>query len=485
MKRIKYLLFFLLPFVFAAGCINGQAVFSLNKDGSGKVSVEGLFDYPLYCEQTGDYAAADIFFIEQIKTMVSSGGFEAWSDVNWKFLDDGRCYFKGTVYFSDVNEVDFFVGSAATGIKLEFARRLDKKPTIELKLRDDFHLDSQIKKLPAAIFKPFNMNFIVSAPAEIEGCETFQRIDNQTVTFVFSGGQWLSDLRNNTIKAALTSDGNDLFDYKTEVGRAKKDYAEILKRVETAYQKASAAKDSGSDSAKDLLNTRFNQALVAEGQGNFKKAITLYNYVLKNSDANEKSTAGAEYQIGVCLFRMKQLRQAAAQFESVIKKYPQSPIALKSEKMLAGIRDELSRRKTEEKTKVFVADTIPKLYAEDVDSNTASIKITFSQPMKPAEQFYSSFAPADFPAAAGKPAFDSTGIEWTLPVKLEAGKVYALAVNCGDAAKNIKNFQTGFQSVSGQMCEKFVLVFATSQTDPNAEPVAIDTNFIERCEKTK
>jgi hypothetical protein len=153
--------------------------------------------------------------------------------------------------------------------------------------------------------------------------------------------------------------------------------------------------------------------------------------------------------------------------------------------MLADISLAESRKKAEEKAKVFVVDTIPKLYAEDVDPNTASIKITFSEPMKKTGWFYSSFAPADFPAAAGKPAFDSTGSEWTLPVALEAGKIYAVAVNCGDDAKLIKNFQTGFQSVSGQMCEKFVFVFATSQADPNAEPITIDDEFIERCEKAK
>ncbi|MHB0945916.1 MAG: tetratricopeptide repeat protein [Sedimentisphaerales bacterium] len=487
MKRIKYLLFLLLPFVFAAGCINGQAVFSLNKDGSGKVSIEGLFDYPAYCLLTDeDCADGEKFFVEQLKTMVSSGGLAAWSGVNWKVLDDGRCYFKGTAYFSDINKVDFFIGSAKTGIKLEFARRSDAKPTVELKLQDNFQLDPQIRKLPADIFKTVSMNFVAAMPGEIENSENFQRLDNKTVMFVFSGGQWLSYLRNNIVQATLTSDGNDSFDYKTEIAGAKKDYAEILKRIETACRKAYAAKDSNSIfNSKDLsLNVRLREGFAAQEQGNFKRAVKIYEYIIKNGRADEKSSAGAAYQIGVCLHKMGRGELAIKQFEAVIKKYPQSPAALKSEKMLADIRLAESRKKAEEKAKVFVVDTIPKLYAEDVDPNTASIKITFSEPMKKTGWFYSSFAPADFPAAAGKPAFDSAGSEWTLPVALEAGKIYAVAVNCGDDAKLIKNFQTGFQSVSGQMCEKFVLVFATLQTDPNAEPVMIDDEFIERCKKT-
>ncbi|MFA6187129.1 MAG: tetratricopeptide repeat protein [Phycisphaerae bacterium] len=486
MGRIKYLLFLILPFVFAAGCINGQAVLSLNKDGSGKVSIEGLFDYPAYCSQTdADCAGAEKFFVEQIKTMVSSGGFEAWSDVNWKILDDGRCYFKGTAYFNDVNEVDFFIGSAKTGIKVEFTRRWDGKSSVELKLQDNFRLDPQIKKLPSEMFKTFSMNFVAAMPGEIENSENFQRLDNQTVMFVFSGGQWLSYLRNNTIKATLTSDGNDLFDYKTEVGRAKKDYVEILKRIETAIQKEYITKDSNSVSAvKDLsIKGQLREGLAAQEQGEFERAVKIYEYVIKNGQTDEKLSAGAAYQIGVCLVEMRRSEQAIRQFESVINKYPQSPAALKSEKMLNKIRLNESRKKAEEKAKVFVSDTIPKLYAEDVDPNTASIKIMFSEPMKKTEWFYSSFDYAHLPQAMGVPAFDSAGIEWTLPIALEAGKVYAVAVNCGDASMGIKKLQIGFQSVSGQMCEKFVLVFATLQADPNAKPVTIDDEFIERCKK--
>lgn len=490
LKRIKYLLF-LLPFIFAAGCINGQAVLSLNKDGSGKVSIEGLFDYPAYCsginlEMTEDCAGAEEFFVEQIRAMVSSGGFDAWSGVNWKILDDGRCYFKGTAYFSDVNKVDFFIGSAKTGIKFEFAKRQDGKPSVELKLQDNFRLDPQIKKLPSTIFETFSMNLVAAMPGEIEESGNFQQIDNQTLMFIFSGGQWLSYFRNNTVKATLKSDGKDLFDYKSEIGIAKNDYVEILKRVETAGKKAYIAKDGNSVSAKkDLLNAWLRDGLAAEERGDFEKAVKIYEYVVKNSQTDEKISAGAAYQIGICLIKMGRSEQAISQFESVKNKYPQSPAAVKSEKMLADIRIEESRKKTEAKEKVFVVHTTPRLYAEGVDPNIASIKITFSEPMKKTGWFYSSFAPADFPASTGKPAFDSAGIEWTLPIALEAGKVYAVAVNCGDDAKSIKNFQAGFQSVSGRMCENFVLVFATSQTDPNAEPATIDEEIIKRCKKIR
>jgi hypothetical protein len=101
--------------------------------------------------------------------------------------------------------------------------------------------------------------------------------------------------------------------------------------------------------------------------------------------------------------------------------------------------------------------------------------------MKSVDWFYSSYAPAMLPVTAGSPKFDSSGLEWTLPVKLEAGKVYAIALNCGDAEKSYKNIQTGFESLSGQRCEPFILVFATA--DANNAPTLIDDKFIDRCEK--
>jgi tetratricopeptide (TPR) repeat protein len=477
MELKKYLLFLLLPCVFIAGCIRGQAVVSLNSDGSGKISVEGLFDYPLYHELSEDYDANEIFYLNQIKAMISSGGFDAWSDVDWKFLDDGRCYFKGTAYFSDINRVDFFIGAAKTGVKLQTGRRRDEKPTVELKLQNNFQLDRQFKDLPSDIFQTFSLSLVAAMPAEIEGCENFQRINKNTAMFVFTGGQWLSYLRNNTVKLALACDGNDLFDYKTEVIEAKKNYALILKRIEAALNKQYPVPAA-------LLEIRFKQGLASQEQGNFEKALKLYGYVLQNSGANKKLAADTAYQTGVCLIKIGRIEQASAQFESVINKYPQTSAALKAVKAIQDMKSPMTYREPDTNEEIiFVIDTFPKLYAENIDPNTSAVKMKFSKPMNKTLQFYSSFAPAEFPLIAGKPVFDTDGVEWILPVRLQAGKVYALAINYGDAVKNTKNLQLGFQSRAGKMCEKFVLVFATAQTDPNAEPIAIDDEFIDRCEE--
>ena len=68
-----------------------------------------------------------------------------------------------------------------------------------------------------------------------------------------------------------------------------------------------------------------------------------------------------------------------------------------------------------------------------------------------------------------------------LPVRLEPGKVYAIAFNCGDTVKDIENFSAGFRGLSGKMAKPFVLVFATADVDNM--PTGIDETLITKSEK--
>jgi tetratricopeptide (TPR) repeat protein len=485
MKRTNFLLFFALPFVFFSGCIDGNAVLSLNKDGSGEVTFEGLFDYPAYCYGMNlDCDAAQPFFLEQIKTMLSSGGFETWNQVKWKFLDDGRCYFKGTAFFSDINKIDFFAGSVKGNLKLRLSAVENKSQTFKLKLNENYKQDRFLRELPHKLFEMFRLNLIATLPGEIVRSENFQKLDNQTVMFCLTGADWIEYLENQTVMATLASNGNDLFDYKFQVSIAKKEYEKILEKIELAQKSlrdiVPAAGRENPAPSESIFNAHLRQGLVAQTQGDFEQALKIYKALVNDPNADAKFKAGADYQIGICLLQMGLKEQATAQLESVINNYPLEPSALKAVKMLQDIRSGLAYGK-EEKPETEVVDTAPRLYIEDIDPNIGSITVTFSEPMKPAGWFYSSYAPAMLPVIAGGPKFDSSGTRWTLPVRLKAGKVYAIALNCGDAEKSYKNTQTGFESLSGQRSEPFILVFATADT--NNEPTLIDDKFIEECEK--
>ncbi len=492
MKRTKYLLIFILPFVFIPGCIDGLTAFSINKDGSGMVTFEGLFDYPAYSAiVTENNLAVSPFFLEQIKTMLTSGGFEAWDDVTWKFLDDGRCYFKGTAYFKDINKTDFFFGSAESNFKILFDRRQQEKPTLELKC-------SAQETIPPELFETVRVSLVVTLPGNIERAENFELLDPQTATFVFDGkdlpkiqpGNNLSEYFRNkgTIKLVLASAGKDLFDYQTQVLKAQKEYKKILENIQIAQMAENTVEENSLDSELNLrkhLNAQLRSGLLAQGQKNFERAIKIYENIIDNAMADKKYKSRASYQIGMCLFESHLREQAVEQFEFILDNYPlQRAAVLKSLKMLQDIdAGKIAKEKQEKEPdpEPFVVDETPGLYAEDVNSSADSITIVFSEPMKKTEWFYSSFSPALMPKATGAPVFDEAGLEWTLPVKLKPGKIYAIAVNCGDAAKSIKNLQTSFRSVSGQKCGSFILVFATA--DAQQEPTLIDDKLIERCEE--
>ncbi len=509
MKKTKYLLIIALPLIFAAGCIDGVAVLSINKDGSGKVTFEGLFDYAAYCAVADtNCAVVGPFFLSQIKKMLTSGGFVAWNEVTWRLLDDGKCYFKGTAYFRDINKTDFFIGSVKSNLKIFF--NSEEEPVLELKYSPDGAIpeNQRMESLPPSLFTTLNMSLVVTLPANIKETENFELLDPQTAMFVLEGrdlaeaaerGRLSEYFRNKgAIRLVLTSAGEDLFDYQSQVQYAQNEFEKILKRVQItqAAQNSESRFDEGSrnvnvndklpaekSNLKNEFNARIRQGLMAEVQGDFNEALKIYKNITDDANADEKYRAAAGYQTGVCLLKMGDKEKAIEQFEYVIGSYPlERTAALKSVKMLQNIRSGKTDKKTQEQKQIpFVVDTIPELYSEDVDPNVEAVKIVFSEPMKKTDWFYSSFAPAMLPDSAGQPSFDEAGLEWTLPVKLKAGKVYAVAVNYGDAEKNIRNLQTGFRSIWGQKCEKFVLVFATA--DEERLPTLIDEKIIEKCER--
>ncbi|HWA24126.1 MAG TPA: hypothetical protein VG734_00520 [Lacunisphaera sp.] len=91
----------LLPLL--AGCFETKQEFTLNPDGSGKVVHESKF-------QTMDLSGGGQKSSEkQVKAAVAeilkqSKGVEAWRDVSYELLPDGRIAFKGTAYFRNLSD---------------------------------------------------------------------------------------------------------------------------------------------------------------------------------------------------------------------------------------------------------------------------------------------------------------------------------------------------------------------------------------------
>jgi hypothetical protein len=537
------LLVFVLPLIFAAGCIDGQAVLSINKDGSGKVAYEGIFDWPGYCAAMGlDCKTTEKFFFAELEKMLTGEGFETWNQVSWKLLSDGRCYFKGTAYFRDINKTDFLIGSVKSKLKVFLFSKQADEPVLELKYSaDDKTAENQrTESLPDALLETFRVNIVISSFADINDARNFEKLDLRTAMFALAGGDLLGAGRpdpfgeyfksKGVIKLVLASAGKDLFNYQSEVQRSRNGFEKILKDIQA---KGNQAVESNSVSGinktiaegpapKNDFNARMRQGLAAESQGDFNEALKIYENITNDDSADEKYKAAACFQTGVCLLRMGSREKAEAQFEYVIENYPlQRAPALKSVKMLKNIRAAKGGQRTQPQKKSkqppFVIGTFPELYSQDVDPNIKTIKIVFSEPMKKTDWLYSSFKPAVstaepskgpapskaegpalskpvlslaegaegsdrmlLPKSNGLPSFDPCGLEWTLPVNLSPGKVYAIAVNYGNTEKNMKGI-TGFCSIVGLRCENFVLVFATADEDD--EPTVIDDEIIKECDK--
>ncbi len=104
-KRILFYLSALSLLALASGCIESNSDYTINPDGSGKVVYDSKFQ-PISFNMSGEEPSADKQAREAVKAMVEeSKGIDAWSDVSFDALEDGRIHIAGTAYFPDVNAV--------------------------------------------------------------------------------------------------------------------------------------------------------------------------------------------------------------------------------------------------------------------------------------------------------------------------------------------------------------------------------------------
>lgn len=87
------------------GCFESKQDFTVNPDGSGKMTLEAWIDTSAAI-QLGP-AKSDAAEVESTAKDIlqKSEGIEAWKDVTFNRAADGRVYFKGTGYFKDLSRV--------------------------------------------------------------------------------------------------------------------------------------------------------------------------------------------------------------------------------------------------------------------------------------------------------------------------------------------------------------------------------------------
>jgi RNA polymerase sigma-70 factor (ECF subfamily) len=100
-----------------------------------------------------------------------------------------------------------------------------------------------------------------------------------------------------------------------------------------------------------------------------------------------------------------------------------------------------------------VVETVPRAGTSSVDSTLAEIKVTFSKEMKDRTWSWSTLSKESFPRLDGEPKYLPDKRTCVLPVKLEAGKTYAIWLN--------SNKFRNFKDTEGRPALPYLLVFKT------------------------
>jgi hypothetical protein len=103
-----------------------------------------------------------------------------------------------------------------------------------------------------------------------------------------------------------------------------------------------------------------------------------------------------------------------------------------------------------------VVKTIPMAGAEDVDPKLTEIKVTFSKDMMDESWSWVQLSDATFPKIEGKIRYEKDKRTCVLPVKLEAGKTYAVWINFAEKFEN-------FKDTDGRVAVPYQLVFKTKK----------------------
>ena len=290
-----------------AGCFETKQEFTLNPDGSGKVVHESTFQNVSFSlktetpEQQLKKAAAEV--------IQKSKGVDAWRDVSFKLLDDGRIYFKGTAYFKDLAALEF---PNQTMLEFDWARAADGTGVLTLRNKKGGEQDSgkaakkpvdwsklspverakkikeerakfqQMKPMMAGILGAMKHEVVLHLPGRPGESTAFTKDPSGALSLQFDGAKLLSamealmnddiwlaqnagslggqeapamDERMSTlmfgakgpVRATVKGLAGAAFDYDAEVAAAKEDFATVQTQLNTGPVTVTAAPAQGGE----------------------------------------------------------------------------------------------------------------------------------------------------------------------------------------------------------------------------------------------
>lgn len=96
----------------AAGCYDTKQDITLNSDGRGKVTIESTFiAWNPFAENSEEISSDESANVSIRRLIEESVGVDAWRDVTFRELEDGRVHFRGTAYFKDLSKLSVALSS--------------------------------------------------------------------------------------------------------------------------------------------------------------------------------------------------------------------------------------------------------------------------------------------------------------------------------------------------------------------------------------
>ena len=291
MRQVQFKRFIWVVVLFCGlltGCFESKQDYTINPDGSGKVTLDVLFD-PTAVSMGQQSSDPEKQMQTAVKKIIQGAkGIEVWKDVVYKRMPDGRVSFKGTAYFQDLNKVK--IENYGTDFKLSredkilVLQMVEEKKDKEAQAKPapstpptDEEITATIEKSKAewerskpmmtAMLSGLKKEATVRLPGKLSELNNFVRVNDTTVKMAIDGAKMMEALdaamtdeawmRAQASSGGLSEDGPPLddtlnekyfgkpgplmakvqvgskaqFDYKKEVAAAQKVYPKMLESL--------------------------------------------------------------------------------------------------------------------------------------------------------------------------------------------------------------------------------------------------------------
>lgn len=267
-----------------SSCYETKQEFTLNPDGSGKVLHECSFQEVRITNENDTSEEALQASIARI--IKDSKGVDAWKDVSFKRLEDGRLWFRGTAYFKKLDELEIHnqsmlrfawknQGGGKADLTLDLKKSENPKPKEDLskltpeeraqKIKTERTKFQQSKPMIAAMLGSLKQTVSFKLPGTISSSSNFKPTPSGSLDLAFDGEKminaleisddaWLEkngfDMKNSPeldselggllfgekapVKATVTGTSAPLFNYAAEVAAALKDAEALQKKLGVA-----------------------------------------------------------------------------------------------------------------------------------------------------------------------------------------------------------------------------------------------------------